>query len=60
MNSGSTAWASYYIKWSPGLKFEEADVGVFCGFIAINIPNIQFDVFGANALSLFFFFFSKL
>ena len=35
-------------------------MGVFCWFIAINIPNIQFDVFGANALSLFFFFLSKL
>ncbi len=25
-------------------------MGVFYGFIAINIPNIQFDISGANAL----------
>jgi F0F1-type ATP synthase assembly protein I len=51
MNSRSTSWASYCRKWSSRLKFEEAGVGVFCGFIAINLPNIRFNVSGANALS---------
>ncbi len=32
------------------MKFEEVGVSVFCGFTAINLPNIRFDVSGANAL----------
>ena len=32
------------------MKFEEAGMGVFCGFIAINILNIRVDNSGANAL----------
>ena len=52
MNSSSTILASYYRKVSLLLKFEDAGLGVFGGFVAIILVNIQFYDASANALTI--------
>jgi hypothetical protein len=52
MNSSSTILASYCRKVSLLLKFEDAGLGVFGGFVAIILVNILFYDASANALTI--------